>query len=144
MSYPNARTALELRLKNGWGTTTPIKWQNVRFDAPVDKNSNPLPYIAFILRSGVGEDITLGSDNPWQRWTGIVVIQIFTLENTGMKLATQYAETIKNIYLTQPRQISYLSSGIIRLFAPYATEVGNVSGYYQTNVTIPFKRDAQL
>ena len=144
MSLPHTRIALETRLKNSWGNTTPIRWENVRFDPPMDVNKNPRPYIACLIKNGRGSDITLGSDNPWTRWEGMVIVQIFVPEFIGTKLATQYAETIKNIYLALPRNIQYLNSGIIRLYAPYAVETGVVGGYYVVNVTTPFRRDSQL
>lgn len=141
MVYVDQRTALENRLKLAW-TLTPIKWQAVPFDPPVNGSNRPLPYIAFVLRNGSSEDISLGSANPWQRYSGVVIVQVFTPELTGMGLATQYGELIKNIYLAAPRQIMLPDDAIIRLFPPYMTEVGTIAGWNQVNVTTPFKMDA--
>lgn len=141
MSDVDAKIALETKFKNGW-TLTPIKWPDVRFDIPVNTQNNPQPYVAYIQRGGVAEDIVLGSDNPEQRYTGIIMIQIFTPEHAFTGLSTHYADLIKTIYLTPPRQLQYLTSGIIRFYAPYAVEVGNMAGWDQLNVITPFKRDA--
>jgi Bacteriophage related domain of unknown function len=142
MSYVDARIALETRLKDNW-TQTPIKWENVRFDPPVSGTNNPQPYIAFLLRDGVAEDIALGSWNPIQRYTGTVMVQVLVPEKTGMGLATQYGEFIKNIYLKPPRDFQYQQSGMIRLFPPYLTTVGELAGWTQVNVLVPFRRDAR-
>lgn len=143
MSLVDARAALEQRLKVGWNNRTPIKWENVRFDPPVNGSNNPQPYIAFTLRDGFAEDIALGSDNPIQRYTGTIIVQILVPEKTGMGLATQYSEFIKNIYLNPPRSFQYSASGVIRLFPPYAVTVGEVTGWMQVNVLVPFRRDAR-
>lgn len=135
------RKALETRLKLGW-VTTPIKWEEISFDPPVDATNKPLPYIAFVLRNGSSEDIALGSDNPWQRYAGVVMVHIFTPELTGIGLATQYGTLIKNIYLRAPRQIMLPNDAIIRLFPPHVNNVGTLAGYRQTNVIVPFKMDA--
>jgi hypothetical protein len=140
--FVDQRSALENRLKIAW-TATPIRWQNIPFDPPINGSNRPLPYIAFNLRNGVSEDIALGSANPWQRYSGVVVVQIFTPENTGMGLATQYGELIKDIYLSAPRQIMLPDNAIIRLFPPYMNEIGTIAGWNQVNVITPFKMDAQ-
>jgi hypothetical protein len=141
MSYVDTRIALETRLKDHWAQT-PIKWENVRFDPPAN-GSNAQPYIAFSIRDGAAEDIALGSWNPVQRYTGTVVVQVLVPEKTGMGLATQFGEFIKNIYLKPPRDFQYGASGLIRLFPPYLVTVGEAVGWAQINVLIPFRRDAR-
>lgn len=142
MSFVDERKAFEIRFAAGW-TTTPIKWENIPFDVPVSASGNPTAYVAFNLRPGIGEDITLGSDSRWYRWTGVAIIEIFIPENSGPRLAATYAEAIKNIWLTNPREFTYGSSGIIRPGVPYQLYVGNMAGWDKTNVNVPYRRDAQ-
>lgn len=142
MSFVDERKAFEIRFNTGW-TTTPIKWESVPFDPPVDATGNPRPYVAFNLRRNEGSDITLGSDSRWYRWTGVVIIEIFIPENRGPNLLDTYAESIKNIWLTTPREFQYGNSGIIRPGVPYILYVGNISGWEKSNVNVPYRRDAQ-
>lgn len=144
MSVIDLAAALEIRLKSNW-TRTPIKWPNLPFKPPEDISHNPQPYIAFMLRTGPdAEDIMLGSDNPEYRFRGLVIISIFTVENTGTALARLYANLIKDIFLVSPRDFVYLNSGIIRLLVPQILEIGTVEGWYQVNVLIPYWNDFRL
>jgi hypothetical protein len=143
MSFVDTRSALEQRFKLNW-TRTPIKWQNVRFEVPADVSNNPQPYVAFTLRGGEGADITLGSMNPWYRWSGLIIVSVFVPENVGMGLVTLYADLIKKIFLDPPRDFQYLQSGVIRLLVPQAVEIGIVAGWCQTNILTAYRRDAQV
>lgn len=142
MSFVDTRSALEQRFKLNW-TRTPIKWANVRFEPPKDTANNPMPYVSFVLRSNGGEDITLGSYNPWYRWSGLIIISVYVPENLGMSTLTLYSDLIKKIYLDPPRDFQYLQSGVIRLLVPSVVEVGITAGWCQNNVMIPFRRDSQ-
>ena len=100
MSYADAIRFFENHLKTHWSATA-IKWENISFTPTKDVNGNPNPYIAFVLRETDlpgGGDITLGSDNPWYRWTGIATTQIWVRENTGLGLALTYADQIKGLF----------------------------------------------
>jgi len=143
MSFVDTNSILEQRLKNSW-SRTPIKWPNQVFQPPEDTAHNPQPYIAFNHRGGGAEDLVLGSDNPWYRWHGIVIINVFVPENIGMATLRFYGDLIKTIFLQQPRAFQYLQSGIIRLFVPQVVEVGSVVGWMQVNVMVPYRRDSQV
>lgn len=100
MSFQDCLRFWESHLNTHW-TATAIKWENVPFTPVKDVNGNPNPYIAFVLREtelAGGGDITLGSDNPWYRWSGIAFTQIFTRENTGLGLGLSYADQMKGLF----------------------------------------------
>jgi hypothetical protein len=222
MSYADTRSCFEQLFSTHW-TYTPIFWTNSPFDPPQDGNRNAEPYVAVTVREGSSEEITLGSENPWYRHSGIVIVQIFTLERTGSGLADGYADMVKGIFkrvavlngktdittlalddsfnslttdfitqgfvaglsftasgsihsensglctivsvtqrklavLSKPlvdesvgvalsfhavKTFNYRNSGLIRPRIATIIPVGLVSGWYQTNVTIPYTRDAQ-
>ena len=138
MSFVDERKAIESELNDNW-TTTPIQWENVPFDIP--SSSGVLqPYIAMSLLPGEGEQIELGTV-PLYRWVGVIVIQIFVPEHhtSGPGLASQYAETLKAIFLR--KQLSQGSSGRILTRVPYMSVQGVVEGWYQVNLNTNYVRD---
>lgn len=138
MSFVDERKAIESELNNNW-TTTPIQWENVPFSVPLS-NGVQQPYIALFLLTGEGEQIDLGTV-PLYRWAGVIAIQIFVPEHntSGPGLASQYAETLKAIFLR--KQLSTGSSGRILTRVPSMDNQGVVSGWYQINLNTEYVRD---
>lgn len=97
MSFADAFTLFEIILNTHW-SFTPIWWENVQFDPPVDANGDFEPYIAVIHRENTGVRLNLGSDNPSYRFTGVFMMQIFTPERSGPALSRQYADILKGIF----------------------------------------------
>ena len=145
MSFRDANRCLEKVLDDGW-LSTPKKWQNVPFDPPKDSNGNAEPYVAFAVFENEGINITLGSDNPWYRWTGLAIISVFVPENTGPDLARQYADTIKALFLMKSLSLTpgaVGTTGIVRTRVPRITQANDTDhGFYQVNVSVPYNREA--
>jgi|GEM_PF-1105923 hypothetical protein len=131
--FEDERIAIEKRFNDNW-TTTPIVWSNVPF------KEQTTPYVALFILDGEGEQVSLGTV-AMRRWAGVVVIQVFTLPDTGTKLARTYAETIAAIF--DRAQFSYGGSGTITCRVPSIDPVGVENGWYQVNVNVPFIRDKQ-
>lgn len=100
MSFRDCKIAFELFLKNHW-TSTAIKYQDVPFDEQKDVDGNPKSYIALSIRETQdvgGSEITLGSDNPWYRWVGTAVIEIYVPEKKFPGVPWEYADQLKGIF----------------------------------------------
>ncbi len=131
MGWASERTAIESRLNANW-TTTPIKYEW----APFQETRNP--YVALFIRNGDRNQITLGS-NPTVRSISLVIVQIFVPQEQGTALAKTYADSIAAIF--DRVQIVTADSNLISFQTASAEAVGELEGWSQFNVTIPFSRD---
>lgn len=79
------------------------------------------------------QQISLGS-NPWFRYKGLVIFQIFTKPNIGSGRATQLADTITGLFRNT-------KIGAITFRPPRVDKIGEDGGWYQVNVSVPFFRE---
>lgn len=85
-----------------------------------------------ILNSG-SEQISMGN-NPYYRYRGLLIFQIFCKLNTGVGKSTRLADEISDLFTSQR------ISGIT-FQTPSKDSFGEVGGWYQSNVSIPFFRE---
>jgi uncharacterized protein DUF4128 len=130
MSFANEAKAIEQRLATNWGTTTPIKNDNVNY-SPVTGTA----YIELQIHNAQGVRVTVGSTNPLYRYPGIISMNIFGPLNAGTRILKGYADSLADIF----RGATF--SGII-CRTPKITRLGGVEGWFVYNVSIPFQRDA--
>lgn len=126
------RQAIETRLEANF-VAIPIKYENVPFPETED------PYCAIFVRRGAGNQISLGNSPQLQRWTGIIVVQVFVPADTGTQAAAAYADQIAAVFNRQEFSVS--GSGLIRCRVPQTDTVGVRNGWFQMNVTVPYRRD---
>lgn len=131
MGLASERTAIESRLQANW-STTPIKYEWAPFQ------ETHAPYIALFIRNGERNQITLGG-NPTVRSISLVIVQIFVPAEQGTSLAKTYADSIAAIF--DRVQLMTGDSNLISFQTASAEAVGEVDGWAQVNVTIPFSRD---
>lgn len=134
MSFQDELAAIETRLKTNW-TTTPIKFENVPFTEPTTA------YVALNIVVGEGLQISLGATNVLRRWPGIIMMRVFAPENTGTKVVRQYADSLGAIF--DRAQFSSGNSGVISCRIPSIETVGLQSGWWQINVSVPYRRTRQ-
>lgn len=134
MSFQDELAAIETRLKTNW-TTTPIKFENVPFTEPTTA------YVALNVVVGEGLQISLGATNVLRRWPGIIMMRVFAPENTGTKVVRQYADSLGAIF--DRVQFSSGNSGVISCRIPSIETVGLQSGWWQINVSVPYRRTRQ-
>lgn len=133
MSFEDTDKAIEVRLSTNW-STTPIKYENAPFVETV------AAYVALFIRGGEGTQISLGSPSV-QRWPGLIILQVFVPENTGVRKAKEYADDLKPIF--DRAQFSSGNSGTITCRTASVETIGAKNGWCQVNVTVPFRRDVQ-
>jgi hypothetical protein len=92
VSSDAVRQAIETRFQTNWTTTT-IKWDGVPFQEPEPK----APWVAFVVLMGDGNQASLG-DAPLKRVVGVVSLQIFLPENSGVQVAYSLADTFAGIF----------------------------------------------
>lgn len=130
--FAEERKAIEGRFSSNW-TTTSIKYENVPFTQPTTA------WVALFIRNGAGGRNSIGTTTPRRRFFGSIIIQIFVLPLSGSATARGYADTIAAIY----RDASFAcgSTGTIVCQEPAIETLGERNGWFQVNVTVPYRRD---
>ena len=129
--FDDAAKAIETRLSAAW-VTTKIRYVNAPF---VETRT---PYVALFVLDGEGHQISLGAV-VLHRWVGVILMQVFVLQDTGTRLAKTYANTLGAVF--DRAEFSSGASGLIRCRVPSVQEIGITNGWYQLNVSVPFIRD---
>jgi hypothetical protein len=136
--FSDERFAIEDRFSIGWGSTTPVRFENDGSAAPV-----ALPSVALVIRDGRGDAVTLGP-YPLHRFVGVVITQIFVAEGTGHAQLRAYADQVAAIWrdgVGRGAQITAGTNSTLTFWTPYFEMAGPRTGYLQGNVTVPFYRD---
>jgi hypothetical protein len=129
MGYETARQAIEGRLNSNW-TSTNIKWNNVPFIVPDDGSS----WIRLHVADAYGFNDCLGGLR--QRYTGIIVIELYAKEGVGTAALYGLADAAQGIFSNA------VFSGI-HCEAGYVQDLGTDEqwkGWYRLNALIPFYR----
>lgn len=124
MSFSTARRDIEKRLDANWATT-PVAFENVKFNPPNDS-----PWVKLRIFENSVNRINIGSPG-FHRAQGTIIVEIYTLLGTGSNTGRSYADTIAAIF----RDAQF--NGITCREA--SVEIaGEINGWWQTNVSIPF------
>ena len=127
MELSEVQRSIETYIKINW-TETPIAYQNV-------VHSSGAEFIrATVLNSGRVQK-SLGSTLNTFRMSGVLIVQVFCLKNTGTNRALFLADKI--ILLFQRRIIDRLN-----FFTPSVVYQGISDIYYQINVECPYYIDS--
>jgi len=136
--FLDERTAFISRFQTAWGTTTPVRWENAPWVQPV-----AVPWVAFFLRSGAGQQASINT-RPLHRFAGVVMVQVFVPEETGEVRAHTLADQIAAVFRTSDghgAQFTAGTQGQITCRTPYAETVPARDGWFQMNVVVPYIRE---
>lgn len=75
------------------------------------------------------------SDEPCVREVGTLIVQLFDRENTGTAEIKRHADSLSNHLSCQILG----DDGELELLAPSIINVGNSDGFYQINVSVPYR-----
>jgi hypothetical protein len=128
MSYEDASAAIEARLSSSWGSTTAVKWPNVKFE--------PTPGTPFIELDIAWSDSRQASieSTPLHRAVGIISINVYTALNIGSKTAEDYADTLAGYY--RAAQFSGITCR-----SPVVRTIGEMDGWWVVNMSVEFQYD---
>lgn len=130
--YAGAKAAIRQRLVDNWATTR-ITFQNELPDdpwPPVGGDGWPAPFVNLEIVTTHSEHYTQGRTGVWLT-EGFIYVHVFVPTNSGDALATEYANTIGEIF----RGEVFYNSGdgcYVRTWAPRvgAGESGDDEGNY--------------
>jgi len=153
--YAGAKAAIRQRLAANW-TTTRITYQNTKPAAPwpptdgAQPMPNFLPWVHLEIASSRSQMHGAGKPGS-QVWVtdGLILVHVFVPEGIGDALATQYANTIGEIF----RAKVFYDSGdgcYVRTWAPRVDEGGpvksdsdiewaNTGVWFRVTMSVPFE-----
>ena len=139
MGFAAERKAIEERFLTQWALSTKSAvvtlFENSAISPPTEE-----PFVALYIRSGAGQQISLGS-SPLDRYDGLIIVQVFVPEETGTQEAREIADVVETIFKRQ--SFSSGAGGLIRCRLAALDPMGNKAGWLQSNVSIPYQRDEQ-
>lgn len=129
LSPDEADKAIQAAFFAGWGSTTPIAWDNVDFDGEAQNTAWVRLNVQFVS----GTISSLGKATArFFRNQGLVFVQVFTLVGRGKSENTVLATTARNIF-----RGTHLTGGL--WFRNEAiVDVGPDGKWYQQNVSANF------
>lgn len=131
MTFTAENIAIEQKFYAVWSSRTPIDWDNIDYE-PVTGTA----WVRFRILDGFGQQMSTGAV-PLHRNSGIIDIAIFVPQGTGTDVAKGHADFAAAIFRGW-------SSGGVTCRSPYIMRGGDVSGWHQINVTVPFFRDEYI
>ena len=127
MAFEALRASIETKFALEWGVTTEIAWENISYEP------DNAPWVRLTVGTGVGYTLGIDGTLPTVRDTGVIMLQIFTPEGTGTKVNKELLDTALPIY-------EHTRFDGILVYTATVTQAGISNGWYQTNVTFPFRR----
>ena len=134
MSFEDERHAIEARFAANYSSTQ-VKYENVPFVQPEGES-----WVALTILSGGGEvnSIGTGMSSRLERFSGIISLDIFTVEDVGTKTARDLADIIAAIF--DVVEFSFGSSGTIVTRVPSYQTLGVEDGWVHSVVSVAFQR----
>lgn len=133
MSFDHERRAIENRFAANYSATG-VKYENVPFDQP-DNSS----WVAITVLSGEGQTASIGTgSSQLKRFSGIIQMDVYTVEDGGTSGGRQLADTIATIF--DNVQFSSGSSGTITTRVPSFATRGVENGWHHSVVSVAYHR----
>ncbi|HET8791801.1 MAG TPA: phage tail terminator-like protein [Modicisalibacter sp.] len=130
MSFEVIRVAVESHMV-AWNGA-PVAFDNVpASQAVLDAQANKTPWARLTINHGDSFTSGLGSE-PCVRRTGLIQVQVFTGEDKSSRDAHLIADSLAS-------HLQYYTDGPFSTLAASVQRVGPRSGYYQLNLSCPFR-----
>lgn len=150
-SYTAAKAAAKAALVAGWATTT-IAYQNEVPDPwpPVGGDGWPAAFVYFEMATMAGQTLR-GVGVPGDQLSqtnGFIYVHVFVPDGTGEATATQYAETIGEMF--RSKKLYEADGCYLRTWVPRVDEGGaagdnseiagvNAGNYFRVTMSVPFQ-----
>ncbi len=132
MTFEQIRLIVESRMA-AW-TDAPVAFDGAPAGPDVlGAQENKTPWVRLSIVDGDSFTAGLGS-SPCVRRTGIIFVQVFTNRDIGSRPARLIADSLA-------AHIQYYRQGGLESLAATVTRIGPSDGYYQINVSVPFRAD---
>lgn len=116
-----------------------MKWEHFNQTRTARENRNFTPpktgvWIRVSVVGGINHIASM-NDKPCVREVGTLIVQLFDRENTGTAELKRHADSLANHLSCQILG----DDGELELLAPSIINVGNSDGFYQINVSVPYR-----
>lgn len=133
MGYEATEQVIYERFQALWPTLQPTVPYTFENQGELNSHSKDKPWVRLTVLQGNSSQVEMGNKRRWRR-PGVVEIQIFLPTGDGTGMATELADTVRDIYEGST------ISGV--LFRATSLGPGTVDGpWRQYNVTTPFQAD---
>ncbi|MAL98266.1 MAG: hypothetical protein CL583_07415 [Alteromonadaceae bacterium] len=130
MTFNEIRIAITSRMA-AW-SDAPVAYDgSPTSEAVTQAQGNKTPWTRLTIQHGASFTAGIGV-NPHVRHTGLIVVQIFAAPNAGTRTGMELADSIA-------AHMQYYTSGHLETLAASLFRVGEVNGYFQLNLSIPFR-----
>lgn len=135
--FEPTRKILETAFKAAWGSTTPIRFDNVAFDQPANA-----PWVSFLIRFGTSDQDSIGPiGTRLERHFGAIIVQVFVPKDKGSAAVQVLSDQAGGIF--RMKQLVDSVAGIeITTRTPQAGFTGIDKELYQQNVNTPMQIDS--
>lgn len=132
--------AIENTFNTAWGSTTPIRFDNVAFTPPETS------WVSLEVWDGKSNKASIGTGSQLRRSIGTVFVTIFTPLNGGSKPARQLADQVSAVFRDLVVSgVTFYEADFSRVGEKYFTNSGTgvpaTAQWYQIGVAIPYKYD---
>jgi uncharacterized protein DUF4128 len=126
----DAREAMYQRFSTQWGSTTPVAFDNEKFEPPVGTS-----WVRVSVRhQTAGQETLQVAGNRQFLRGGEAVVQVFAAQDRGTRAADLLAQQARAIF-----EGVALNSNGIRFTDVLVREIGESEGWYQVNVEATFQ-----
>lgn len=132
--FTTQQSEIRTRFNSIWANRTPVDFPNKKFTQP----SPPAPWCRFRVTNGDSVRTTIGASTNNYRHLGIIYVQVFIPDDSDVNVGYALAETAADTFRDW-------GGATVQCRTPNIKEIGSDgSGYFQINVSIPFRRDELL
>lgn len=134
--YVEENTAIRTLFNAGWGSTTPIVYENEKYVPQANT-----PFVNVNIRPDNASQIELGGlPGSHHRHPGLIFVTVYGPPDRGTREALELADQAADIFR---KQRSTYTNGRILYRTPTITPLGlTEEQYFQVNVVIPYVRDS--
>ena len=145
MGFTTERQALEMHWAANW-TLTPTRYEaQAGFVQPGTMNVARQAWVALYIRNTSSQRASIGATLVVRRHAGLIIAQIFTDLNTGTNPARTLADVAADIWRDRTLTFNQYAGGENEYLVcgePALNQIGDDGhGWFQTNVTTPYRRD---
>lgn len=126
MSLVTTDRAILGHFNTQWGTTTPVSWDNIPYTPTAGTSFIEVKHRPNGKSTSIGRGCT--------RRFGLVSVNVYQAVGTTPQSGLALADSVETIF--DDADISGIT-----FYSPRTTTVGQVDGWYVTNITVDYRKD---
>lgn len=137
--FTPATKLIEQTFKDGWSSRTPVKYENVMFEQPLNAS-----WVALYIRWSTGIQASIGPvGTRIARHAGVIVVQIFTPKDKGKSEMTGHCDFAAAIF-RMSHKVDAVAGIEVELREPELQDAGEEKNFLHKNLLVPFQLDGNF